>query len=161
MSDWEVMTPTPLDSTRTYRHRQEGFLEVLELRPDGTFRIVCDYHVIHGGQWDEDDYTDTYDGVYRYHAIAGAGGVLVLELRRGERTVLGRTFVYDLVPQPPQLLALLDARGDMTALEHIATPRGVVPTIEAEREFFAATRRRDRFVCPCQCHDEHVLRPVD
>lgn len=138
------------------RHRREGFLEELELRSDGTFRHVCDYHVIYGGQYDEDDVIDAYTGVWRTHA----GGVVVLEVRWGERRVIGSGNRFDLGREPPELLAFLDVAGGLASLVHIAAPRrgAAALSLADEQAFFAGGPLRDRFACPCGDFEAHALR---
>lgn len=145
----------------TLGHREEGFREDLELQPDGTFSYVCDYHVIHGGQYDEDDYVDTYTGVFRYHPLTGdAAGVLVLEVRRADRRVLGRPWTIDLGHEPPELLAFLDRGGSLAELVHAKPPlrEKVALSIAAEQEFFAARAVRADYECRCKVPHEHALR---
>ncbi len=138
------------------QHQQPGFREELELRADGTFSYVCDFHVIYGGQYDEDDVIDTYAGVWRTHA----GGVVVLEVRRGDRRVVGSGNRYDCVCEPPELIAFLDVDGGLVSLAHLAAPRrgAAALSLAAEQAFFAGERVRDRFACRCECFSEHTLQ---
>lgn len=136
------------------RHHQEGFAEALELHADGTFRHVCSYHVIHGGQYDEDDVTETYTGEVRRHRFGDVPhGVLVLVVRQADRKV--SRYTYDLTRDPPELLAFVDRRGDLAELVHAAAPE---PGVADERAFFAGRRVVDNYECRCKNRGEHALR---
>jgi hypothetical protein len=136
------------------RHHQEGFAEELELRADSTFRYVCSYHVIYGGQYDEDDVTETYTGAVRRHRFGEVPhGVIVLVVGQADRKTSNNTF--DLTRDPPELLAFLDRRGDLAELVHAAAPAYGVAD---ERAFFAGQRVVDHDACRCKNRDEHALR---
>lgn len=139
-----------LEPPRSFRAGGEAFSERLWLDPDGQFRYVCWWHVIHGGQGDEDDWRDTRSGVWRAYP-----GALVLETRVYQREANYGAHTLEL--EPGGLLAFV-VHADGLNLSHAEYDTDAAGLGEAQR---VRPSRWPNRLCPCQNGSEHTLTSID
>jgi hypothetical protein len=132
-------TPAIPESGLVFQFKTEGFDERLTLSADGSYLYVCAYHVIFGGQYDEDDFVDTYAGTWRLRQPAlGRPHSLLLEVTRGERTS-GYGTRRSALEGHKQFLFFTSA--ELKELDHVDLVLG----------------RPSAWACPCEYRTAHVL----
>lgn len=144
--------PAAAGRARVLGLQAEGFSERLWLYEDGRFRYVCDTHVIHGGQYDEDDQAEVRVGAWRFHEpTASSPGVLVLDVEAAERLAGYGTRRY---PLKEHTLAFLVDRGS-NQFRHAAWNEQAGATSERLR---ATPCSPGSPACPGENRSDHFLQ---